>query len=201
MFFFFFVTDLSVSKLKFKYNSTVLIYLPLDHKSYRDLQTSRHFFVVMSGQTPVTNMWDLRKPTLIRWWEDPEPLQDESSLPTTLTESPSARRAVSRWLSGYKRYEDKENKNDAVTTDDTGASKDGESTIVRVVDVDKEYDIEKKDSVDRNSIIKIKNDNIADKDINDRKDNRRNDENKKDNQCKCNKRRRQMKNEVSAKTN
>lgn len=190
----------------------------------------------MSKKKPVANTWDLRKPTLVRWWEDTETLQDESNSPNTLRESPSARQAVIRWLSEYKQYGNKEKENDAVTTDDNIASDDRGSTTVRVDDIDKEYAVDKKDSVDksdkvvRESIIEKKDDNIVDKDNDDRKDIKRNDKNineknrndrnrndrnrndrnrndknysnKYDNQCnKCNKRRKQMKVEVSTKIN
>lgn len=129
-------------------------------------------------------MWDLRKPTLVRWWEDTEQLQDESNLTNTLGESTSARQAVGRWLIDYKKYST-ENVDHIITTKDTGASKDKE-TYVRKGDIDKEYGVKKKDGIDRsnkivrNSIIKKKDCNIANEENNDRDDIKRNNGNRND---------------------
>lgn len=176
----------------------------------------------MSEKFP-ENMWDLRKPTLVCWWENTEHSQNESKLSNTIKDSPSARQTVGRWLSMHKKYDDTEKKDHTVknTRDDINS----ESTVVRIGDIDEEYIVGKKNSADKsndmvrkiiidNEVIIEKKDDIFKEDNNDREDIKRNDRNdgnindrnridnhRNDNSCKCNKRQRQAKSGVSTKNN
>lgn len=165
-------------------------------------------------------MWDLRKPTLVRWWEDTEHVQNESKLPNTMKDSPSTIQIFGRWLSRHNKYDDAEKKDNTVNNSRDNIN--SKSTIVRIGDIDKEYTVGGQNSADKSNNLVRKiivddevipektDDDIVKGDNNEREDiktNNKNDENindrnindnhRIDNPCKCNKRQRQAKSSVS----